>query len=105
MHQLVNIDVFCVYACCTHDPGENGSEIVLVAVPLLVLLMLSVAACVFVLWLRSKRQHQRLQNHDPPMLKVPSGGDPTYGVCAAHGLQCLIHHAQHIYNSYQPYII
>ncbi|MCJ8741486.1 hypothetical protein PDJAM_G00071250 [Pangasius djambal] len=60
-------------------PGESGSVIVLVAVPLLVLLLLSIAVCVFVLWLRSKRQHHHLQEHEPPMLKVPSGGDPTYG--------------------------
>ncbi|KAM9445077.1 serine/threonine-protein kinase receptor R3 [Clarias gariepinus] len=61
------------------EPTESGDVIVLVAVPLLVLLLLSVAVCVFVLWLRSKRQHHHLQEHDPPMLKVPSGGDPTYG--------------------------
>ncbi|KAF4078006.1 hypothetical protein AMELA_G00194500 [Ameiurus melas] len=80
-------DVFA--SCCSTDycntnitlppkpeePGDSGSVIVLVAVPLLVLLLLSIAVCVFVLWLRSKR----LQENDPPMLKVPSGGDPTYG--------------------------
>lgn len=69
--------------CALVEPTESGDVIVLVAVPLLVLLLLSVAVCVFVLWLRSKRQHHHLQEHDPPMLKVPSGGDPTYGVCAA----------------------
>ncbi|XP_053500210.1 serine/threonine-protein kinase receptor R3 isoform X2 [Ictalurus furcatus] len=59
----------------SEEPGDSGSVIVLVAVPLLVLLLLSIAVCVFVLWLRSKR----LRESDPPMLKVPSGGDPTYG--------------------------
>lgn len=81
--------------CVLEDPHETGSVVVLVAVPLLVLLALSIAVCVFVLWLRSKRQHHHLQEHDPPMLKVPSGGDPTYGVCAVHELQHLIAHAQH----------
>ncbi|XP_062872245.1 serine/threonine-protein kinase receptor R3 [Trichomycterus rosablanca] len=61
------------------EPGESGSMMVLVAVPLLVLLLLSVAMCVLVLWLRSKRQHLPLHDHEPPMLKIPSGGDPTYG--------------------------
>lgn len=72
----------------------HGSVIVLVAVPLLVLVLFSIAVCGFVLWLRSKRQHHQLQKHDPPMIKVPNGGDPAYGVCAAHELQCLIRHAQ-----------
>lgn len=57
--------------------------ILLVAVPLLVLLILSVAVCGLVLWLRSRRQHHRLgyrEDRDVSMLKVPSGTDPTYGV-------------------------
>uniref|UniRef100_A0A674E979 receptor protein serine/threonine kinase n=1 Tax=Salmo trutta TaxID=8032 RepID=A0A674E979_SALTR len=68
------------------DPVEPTSEedsvILLVAVPLLVLLILSVAVCGLVLWLRSRRQHHRLgyrEDRDVSMLKVPSGADPTYG--------------------------
>ncbi|XP_029478531.1 serine/threonine-protein kinase receptor R3 isoform X3 [Oncorhynchus nerka] len=61
---------------------EEDSVILLVAVPLLVLLILSVAVCGLVLWLRSRRQHHRLgyrEDRDVSMLKVPSGTDPTYG--------------------------
>lgn len=76
--------MFCV--CVLVEPSESGSVIMLVVVPLLVLLLLSIAVCIFVLWLRSKRQHDHLQEHDPPMLKLPSGADPTYGVIAAHEL-------------------
>lgn len=54
--------------------------IVLVAVPCLVLLVMFMAACGFVLWLRARRQHHPLDEPDASMLKVPSGGDPTYGV-------------------------
>ncbi|XP_066526505.1 serine/threonine-protein kinase receptor R3 [Hoplias malabaricus] len=61
------------------DPSESDSVVVLVVVPLLVLLVLSVGLCGVVQWLRSRRQHQHLQEHAPPMIKVPSGGDPTYG--------------------------
>ncbi|XP_016333796.1 activin receptor type-1-like isoform X1 [Sinocyclocheilus anshuiensis] len=53
--------------------------ILLVGVPLLVLLVLLMAACGLVLWLRTRRQHHQLVEHDTSMLKVPSGGDPTYG--------------------------
>ncbi|XP_050952360.1 serine/threonine-protein kinase receptor R3 isoform X1 [Labeo rohita] len=52
--------------------------ILLVGVPLLVLLVLLMAACGLVLWLRTRRQHHQLVEHDI-MPKVPSGGDPTYG--------------------------
>ncbi|XP_026884519.1 serine/threonine-protein kinase receptor R3 isoform X2 [Electrophorus electricus] len=61
------------------DPSKPGSMMILVTVPLLVLLGLSVMLCGLVLWLRSRRQHHHLQEHDHSMLRVPSGGDPTYG--------------------------
>ncbi|KAK6308433.1 hypothetical protein J4Q44_G00217040 [Coregonus suidteri] len=68
------------------DPGEPTREengvILLVAVPLLLLLILSVGVCGLVLWLRSRPQHHRVghnEDHDVTMLKVPSGADPTYG--------------------------
>lgn len=89
-----------VCMCALLEPSKPGSVIVLVAVPLLVLVLLSIAVCGFVLWLRSKRQHHHLQERDPPMVKVPSGGDPTYGVCAAHEL-----HSSIMHNLYYPYII
>uniref|UniRef100_A0A8C2E8B3 receptor protein serine/threonine kinase n=1 Tax=Cyprinus carpio TaxID=7962 RepID=A0A8C2E8B3_CYPCA len=88
-------DIPGVYAkCCfTHLCNANLSVpektveteekpirvILLVGVPLLVLLVLSMAACGIVLWLRTRRQHHQLVEHDTSMLKVPSGGDPTYG--------------------------
>ncbi|KAK7129012.1 hypothetical protein R3I94_017286 [Phoxinus phoxinus] len=53
--------------------------ILLVGVPLLVLLVMSMAVCGLVLWLRTRRQHRPLVEHETSMLKVPSGGDPTYG--------------------------
>ncbi|XP_042569210.1 activin receptor type-1-like [Cyprinus carpio] len=53
--------------------------ILLVGLPLLVLLVLSMVACGLVLWLRTRRQHNQPVEHDTSMLKVPSGGDPTYG--------------------------
>ncbi|XP_030623182.1 serine/threonine-protein kinase receptor R3 isoform X2 [Chanos chanos] len=58
------------------DPKQDNM-VLLVTLPLLVLLLLSVAVCALVLWLRSRRQHHHLE--DTTMLKVPSGGDPTYG--------------------------
>ncbi|KAI4876137.1 hypothetical protein NFI96_026325 [Prochilodus magdalenae] len=61
------------------DTSQSNSGIVVVAVPLLVLLVLFIALSGLVLWLRSRPQHQQLQEHDPSMLKVPCGGDPTYG--------------------------
>lgn len=60
-------------------PEEPNSVIVLVVVPLLVLLVLSITVCGLVLWMRSRRLHQPLPEHEPAMIKVPSGGDPTYG--------------------------
>jgi hypothetical protein len=57
--------------------------ILLVAVPLLLLLILTVGVCGLVSWLCSRSQHHRLgynKDHDVTMLKVPSGADPTYGV-------------------------
>ncbi|XP_073678710.1 serine/threonine-protein kinase receptor R3 [Garra rufa] len=76
--------------CFTHFCNANLSVpektvekpirvILLVGVPLLVLLVLSMAGCGLVLWLRTRRQHHPLVKHDPSMLKVPSGGDSTYG--------------------------
>ncbi|XP_021325399.1 serine/threonine-protein kinase receptor R3 isoform X3 [Danio rerio] len=53
--------------------------ILLVGVPLLVLLVIAMAACGLVLWLRTRRQYCHPVEHDTSMLKVPSGGDPTYG--------------------------
>ncbi|XP_072553148.1 serine/threonine-protein kinase receptor R3 isoform X3 [Salminus brasiliensis] len=61
------------------EPYVPESVIMLVAVPLFVLLVLSITVCGLVLWLRSRRPHQHLQEHEPSMLKMPSGGDPTYG--------------------------
>ncbi|XP_034151934.1 serine/threonine-protein kinase receptor R3 isoform X2 [Esox lucius] len=52
-----------------------------VAVPLLVLLLVFVAACGLAMWIRFRRQHHRLANtkdHDVTMLKAPSKADPTY---------------------------
>ncbi|CAM4678401.1 unnamed protein product [Leuciscus chuanchicus] len=85
-------DVPRVYTkCCfTHLCNANLSRpettvekpiklILLVGVPLLVLLVMSMAVCGFVLWLRTKRQHRPLVEHETSMLKVPSGGDATYG--------------------------
>lgn len=68
--------------------------ILLVAVPLLLLLILSVGVCGLVLWLRSRSQHHRLgysKDHDVTMLKVPSGADPTYGVRMELNVIVLIH--------------
>jgi len=54
--------------------------VLLVGVPLLVLLVMSLAVCGLVLWLRTRRQQRPLVDHETSMLKVPSGADPTYGV-------------------------
>ncbi|TRY66484.1 hypothetical protein DNTS_005374 [Danionella cerebrum] len=57
----------------------------LVGVPLLVLLVIVMAACGLVLWLRARKTRiscslfHQLVEKDTSMLKVPSGGDPTYG--------------------------
>ncbi|KAL6483042.1 hypothetical protein MHYP_G00079140 [Metynnis hypsauchen] len=59
------------------EPTDIG--IVPVVVPLLVVLLVFIALLGLVLWRRSRRQHQHLQELDPSMLKVPCGGDPTYG--------------------------
>ncbi|XP_076874653.1 serine/threonine-protein kinase receptor R3 [Brachyhypopomus gauderio] len=61
------------------EDGDDRGVMMLVTVPLLVLLGLSVTLCGLMLWLRSRRQHRHLEEHDPCMLKLPSGGDPTYG--------------------------
>ncbi|XP_048034113.1 serine/threonine-protein kinase receptor R3 [Megalobrama amblycephala] len=58
---------------------EPISLILLVGVPLLVLLVMCMAVYGLVFWLRSRRQHHPLDEPDTSMLKVPSGGDPTYG--------------------------
>lgn len=59
---------------------EKPTKVILfVGVPLLGLLVMSMAACGLVLWLRTRRQHHQLVEHDTSMHKVPSGGDPTYG--------------------------
>lgn len=52
----------------------------LVGVPVLVLVVMLMAACGLALWLRTKRQPCILVEHETPMIKVPIGGDPTYGV-------------------------
>lgn len=57
--------------------GKPIKLILLVGVPLLVL---SMAVCGLLCWLRTKRQHRPLVEHETSMLKVPCGGDPTYGV-------------------------
>lgn len=57
--------------------------IVLVGVPLLVVLILSLGLSGLVCWfcLHHKRLRMtRLEDHDPNMLKLPHGGDPSYGV-------------------------
>ncbi|XP_051735641.1 serine/threonine-protein kinase receptor R3 isoform X2 [Ctenopharyngodon idella] len=85
-----NIPTVYTKCCYTHfcnanlsmseTTGQTGKPmIVLVAVPCLVLLVMFMAACGFVLWLRARRQHHPLDEPDASMLKVPSGGDPTYG--------------------------
>lgn len=72
---------------CVAKPPDIGrgpdSVILLVAVPLLVLLIVAMATCALVLWLRSRTPHYRLtymEEHDVSMMKVPAGADPTYGV-------------------------
>ncbi|XP_031421325.1 serine/threonine-protein kinase receptor R3 [Clupea harengus] len=62
--------------------NPEDSAIMLVAVPLLILLIVAMAVCALVVWLRSRRPHYRLthmEDHDATMLKVPAGADPTYG--------------------------
>ncbi|XP_071022027.1 activin receptor type-1-like isoform X2 [Oncorhynchus clarkii lewisi] len=65
------------------EPTREGNDVILlVAVPLLLLLILTVGVCGLVSWLCSRSQHHRLgynKDHDVTMLKVPSGADPTYG--------------------------
>ncbi|XP_064876932.1 serine/threonine-protein kinase receptor R3-like isoform X1 [Oncorhynchus nerka] len=65
------------------EPTREGNGVILlVAVPLLLLLILTVGVCGLVSWLCSRSQHHRLgynKDHDVTMLKVPSGADPTYG--------------------------
>ncbi|XP_067226892.1 serine/threonine-protein kinase receptor R3 [Chanodichthys erythropterus] len=58
---------------------EPISLILLVGVPLLVLLVMCMAVYGLVFWLRSRRQPHPLDEPDTSMLKIPSGGDPTYG--------------------------
>lgn len=62
------------------DLVQGKSMVLLVGVPVLVLVVMSMAACGLVLWLRTKRQHRILGEHETSMIKVPIGGDPTYGV-------------------------
>ncbi|KAA0707176.1 Activin receptor type-1 [Triplophysa tibetana] len=61
------------------DLVQEKSMVLLVGVPVLVLVVMSMAACGLVLWLRTKRQHRKLVDHKTSMIKVPIGGDPTYG--------------------------
>lgn len=74
-------------SCVAEKPPDSGQGpdrvILLVAVPLLVLLVVAMATCALVLWLRSRKPHYRLtymEEHDVSMMKVPAGTDPTYGV-------------------------
>ncbi|XP_028848969.1 serine/threonine-protein kinase receptor R3 isoform X2 [Denticeps clupeoides] len=63
-------------------PQHGDSVVLLVTIPLLVLLILCLGACVLVLWLRSRYSHKKpvnLEDHETVMLKVPAGADPTYG--------------------------
>lgn len=49
----------------------------------LLLFIITASVCGLVLFLLFRRAHCRLRNvedHDPTMLKVPNGDDPTYGV-------------------------
>lgn len=62
------------------DLVQEKSMVLLVGVPVMVLLVMSMAACGLVFWLRTKRQHRILVDHKTSMIKVPIGGDPTYGV-------------------------
>ena len=74
----------CMFTCPEVNPED--SAIMLVAVPLLILLIVAMAVCALVVWLRSRRPHYRLthmEDHDATMLKVPAGADPTYGVRSA----------------------
>ncbi|XP_076133253.1 serine/threonine-protein kinase receptor R3 [Alosa pseudoharengus] len=63
--------------------SETGpvSVIMLVAVPLLLLLIVAMATCALVLWLRSRKPHYRLakDDDDATMMKIPAGADPNYG--------------------------
>ncbi|XP_039507767.1 serine/threonine-protein kinase receptor R3 [Pimephales promelas] len=81
-----------LYTKCCHThmcnanlsvPGTTVEKpiglVLLVGVPLLVLLVMSLAVCGLVLWLRTRRQQRPLVEHETSMLKVPSGADPTYG--------------------------
>ncbi|XP_062314514.1 serine/threonine-protein kinase receptor R3 [Osmerus eperlanus] len=82
--------------CCTtnfcnqnstapHEPGPEPKEdslVVLVVVPVLLLLLVCVCVCGLVVWLRSRRRCQcagQQDDHNVTMLKIPVGGDPTYG--------------------------
>nr|XP_023700242.1 activin receptor type-1-like isoform X2 [Paramormyrops kingsleyae] len=92
MTRLPNLFVHC---CSSHlcnanttvpqDPVETKGEesmIVLVGVPLLVVLVLSLGLSGLVCWfcLHHKRLRMtRLEDHDPNMLKLPHGADPSYG--------------------------
>ncbi|XP_062396374.1 serine/threonine-protein kinase receptor R3 [Sardina pilchardus] len=63
--------------------GDTGSDslIMLVAVPLLVLLIVAMATCALVLWLRYRNPRYRLarDDDDATMMKIPAGADPNYG--------------------------
>ncbi|XP_018616159.1 serine/threonine-protein kinase receptor R3 isoform X1 [Scleropages formosus] len=64
------------------EQKEKKNLVLLVGVPLLALLVLSLAMCGLVFWLRFRHRHlrpTRLEEQDTNMLKVPNGGDPTYG--------------------------
>ncbi|XP_035238067.1 serine/threonine-protein kinase receptor R3 isoform X1 [Anguilla anguilla] len=67
------------------DPGVKPNKVeesmvLLVGIPLLVLLVLSAAACGLVWWRRSRRQFARTAlTEDVTALKVTGGPDPTYG--------------------------
>ncbi|XP_067302125.1 serine/threonine-protein kinase receptor R3 [Pseudorasbora parva] len=87
---VIDIPDVYIQCCDTHFCNANISMpktkeekpsrmILLVGLPLLLLLVMSMAACGLVLWLRSRRQDRQLVEHNTSMLKVPSGGDPTYG--------------------------
>ncbi|KAJ8017044.1 hypothetical protein DPEC_G00013670 [Dallia pectoralis] len=62
------------------EPPEKDLGYLSVAVPLLVLLIVSMVACGLVMWIRSRRRHQRLVNedHNLTMLKASGKADPTY---------------------------
>ncbi|XP_061114812.1 serine/threonine-protein kinase receptor R3 isoform X1 [Conger conger] len=74
-HSLCNGDIHL-----PPEPVQPQNLVLLVAVPLLVLLLLSVVACGLVWWRRSRRQFARTAlTEDVTALKVPGGADPTYG--------------------------